>query len=109
MEEVNLDFLNNAAVVQLPILFSRQGTPAPANNLRKMAMTQAEVVPLQAAPTLVQLATVEGALSPKLAAQKLVQLYRSRSGSVAARCIRTGCSSACCTGNSDGCNGTEVD
>ena len=88
LAEVNLDFLNNADVKQLPPhspgpssqapaqewLELAPAAPEPAQNLLEMAMAQAELVPMQVAPALVQLATVAGTSAPELAAQALVQL-----------------------------------
>ena len=50
------------------------GAPAPAQNFLEFAMAQAELVPMQAAPALVQLATVTGAPAPEVTVQALVQL-----------------------------------
>ena len=71
---VNLDFLNNAAVEQLPNLSPGPVSPAPAQDLLEMVMAQAELVLMQAAPALVQLASVAGAPAPELAAQTQVEL-----------------------------------
>ena len=81
LAEVNPDLLNEAAVEHL-FLFSpgpnllAPVTPAPAvaQDILEIAMAQAEQVPMQAAPALVQLATVAGAATPELAAQALEQL-----------------------------------
>ena len=48
--------------------------PATAKNLVEIAMAQAGLVPMQAAPALVQLATVAGAPESELASEALVQL-----------------------------------
>ena len=88
LAEVNLDFLNNAVVEQLPPLSPgpisqalaqewlelAPAAPAPAQHLLEMAMAQAELVPMQAAPALVQGVTVAGAPASELAAQASVQL-----------------------------------
>ena len=74
LAKVNLNFLNIAAMEQVPPLSPQPGLPEPAQDLLEIAMAQAELVPIQSAPALVQLATVAGAPAPELAVQALVHL-----------------------------------